>query len=162
MAALNYRHLHYFWAVAKAGGIARAGERLHVTPQTISGQLSLFEEALGVKLFARQAAAVPRKGARVRDRRRFDLTEAGRAVLTYAEEIFSLGQQLTEALRNPLETRLEPFRVGVSDAVAKSVAYRLLEPAMRLPEPMRIICREGKLADLLAELAVHRLDIVVA
>jgi len=154
MSALNYRHLHYFWTVAKAGSIARASERLHVTPQTISGQLSLFEDALGKKLFLRA------RGGQAR--RRFELSDAGRAALAYAEEIFALGRELEEALRGPLAARARPFRVGVSDAVAKSVAYRLLAPATTLAEPVRIVCREGKLAGLLAELAVQRIDIVIA
>ena len=149
MSALNYKHLHYFWAVAKAGGIARASERLHLTPQTVSGQLSLFEDTLGYKLFTRVG-------------RRLAISDAGRVVLSYAEEIFTLGEELEGVMRRPTESRMPQFRVGVSDAVPKSIAYRLLEPAVRLPEPPCIICREGKLASLLAELAVHRLDIVIA
>ena len=149
MAALNYKHLHYFWAVAKAGGVTRASERLHLTPQTISGQLSLFEEVLGEKLFNRAG-------------RHFELTEAGRLVLGYADEIFALGQELEETLHHSPTGRPMQFSVGVTDAVPKSVAYQLLEPAMQITDPPRIICREGKVIDLLAELAVHRLDIVIA
>lgn len=149
MGMLNYKHLHYFWTVAKAGGITRASERLHVTPQTISGQLSLFEDVLGEVLFTRSG-------------RQFELTEAGRLVLSYADEIFSLGQELEEVLHHHPTGFPPQFRVGVTDAVSKSLAYRLLEPAMQLPEPPRMICREGKVASLLAELAVHRLDILIA
>jgi LysR family transcriptional activator of nhaA len=149
MAALNYKHLHYFRIVAKAGGIARASERLHLTPQTISGQVSLFEDMLGYKLFTRIG-------------RRFDLTDAGRMVLSYADEIFTLGEELEGVLRDPTGGRSAQFRVGVADAVPKSVAYRLLEPVLRLPEPPRMVCREGKLVGLLADLAVQRLDIVIA
>ncbi len=149
MATLNYKHLHYFWAVAKAGSITRASERLHLTPQTISGQLSLFEEVLGEALFDRSG-------------RQFELTEAGRMVLSYADEIFSLGQELEEVLHHRPTDRPLQFRVGVTDAVPKAVAYQLLEPAMLTVQPPRIICREGKVAALLAELAVHRLDIVIA
>ena len=149
MASLNFKHLRYFWVVAKAGGIARASERLHLTPQTISGQISLFEDLLGYNLFARVG-------------RRLELTDAGRMVLSYADEIFTLGEELESVLRSPAEGRPLQFSVGVADAVPKVVAYRLLEPAMRLPEPLRIVCREGKLASLLADLAVHRLDIVIA
>lgn len=146
---MNYKHLHYFWVVAKAGSIARASERLHLTPQTISGQLSLFEDVLGETLFDRT-------------RRRFELTDAGRTVLSYADEIFSLGQELEEVLRHRPTGRPLQFRVGVSDAVPKALAYQLIEPALRAPEPLRIVCREGKVAGLMAELAIHRLDIVIA
>ncbi len=149
MGALNYKHLHYFWAVAKAGGVTRASERLHLTPQTISGQLSLFEEVLGEKLFKRTG-------------RSFELTETGRMVLSYADEIFSLGQELEEALHHQPADRPLQFSVGVTDSVPKALAYQLLEPAMQVEQPPRIICREGKVADLLAELALHRLDIVIA
>jgi len=149
MATLNFKHLRYFWVVAKAGGIARAGERLHLTPQTISGQISLFEELLGYKLFARVG-------------RRLELTDRGRLVLSYADEIFTLGDELEGVLRSPGEGRQAQFRVGIADAVQKVITYRILEPAMGLAESPRMICREGKVADLLAELAVHRLDIVIA
>ena len=149
MTRLNYKHLRYFWTVAKAGGIARACERLHLTPQTISGQLSAFEEALGHKLFARAG-------------RRLELTEAGRMVLGYADEMFTVGEELEEALRHRGGSLPLLFRVGVADSVSKSVAYRLLEPAVCLPEALRIVCREGKLAGLMADLAIHRLDLVIA
>lgn len=149
MPALNYKHLHYFWVVAKAGGIARASERLHLTPQTISGQISLFEDVLGYKLFARIG-------------RHLELTDAGRMVLSYADEIFTLGEELESVLHDPAGGRAAQFRVGIADAIQKVVAYKLLEPALRLAEPPRIVCREGKLNDFLQELAVHRLDIVIA
>ena len=149
MGSLNYKHLHYFWVVAKAGGIARASERLHLTPQTVSGQVSLFEDVLGYKLFTRVG-------------RRLELSDAGRVVLSYADAIFTLGEELEGVIRHPTQGRAPQFRVGVSDAVPKSVAYRLLEPSLRMPEPPCIVCREGKLASLLGELAIHRLDIVIA
>ncbi|MFA5242567.1 MAG: transcriptional activator NhaR [Sulfuricella sp.] len=149
MGALNYKHLHYFWAVAKAGGVTRASERLHLTPQTISGQLSLFEEVLGEKLFKRVG-------------RSFELTETGRMVLSYADEIFSLGQELEEVLHHRPTGRPLQFSVGITDSVPKALAYLLLEPAMQEAQPPRIVCREGKVADLLTELAVHRLDLVIA
>jgi len=146
---INYKHLHYFWMVAKEGGIARASERLHLTPQTISGQLSLLEEKLGEALFARVG-------------RNLELTETGRLVLSYADEIFSLGGELEEMVRNLPDGRPLVFKVGVADVVPKSIAYRLLAPALQLPEPVRIICRENTIDALLAELAVHRLDLVIA
>jgi len=149
MAALNYKHLHYFWVVAKAGSITLASQRLHITPQTISGQLSLFEDTLGEALFNRT-------------NRRFDLTDRGKLVLSYAEEIFSLGQELEDTLRlKPIERPLQ-FRVGICEAVPKSIAYLLIEPALRSQNELRIICREGSMTNLLGELAVHKLDIVIA
>lgn len=111
MGSLNFKHLRYFWVVAKAGGIARASERLHLTPQTISGQISVFEDLLGYKLFIRVG-------------RRLELTDAGRVALSYADEIFTLGEELEGVLRSPVEGRPLRFRVGVADAVPKVVAYR--------------------------------------
>lgn len=146
---INTKHLHYFWVVAKAGSIARASERLHLTPQTISGQLSLLEAQLGEALFSRAG-------------RGLQLTETGRLVLSYAEEIFSLTGELEEMVRNLPAGRSLVFKVGVADVVPKSIAYRLLAPALELPEPVRIVCREGDLDTLLAELAVHRVDLVIA
>ena len=146
---LNYRHLHYFLTVAKSGGITRAGERLHLTPQTLSGQISQFERQLGTPLFRRVG-------------RRMELTESGRLALSYAEEIFQVGAELEERLRGRPEERTVPFRVGIADVVPKSIAYRLLAPAMQLPEPVRLVCREDRLERLLAELAIHRLDMVLA
>lgn len=149
MSALNYKHLHYFWVVAKCGGIGRASEQLHLTPQTISGQLSLLEETLGYKLFNRIG-------------RRLELNESGRMVFSYADEIFSLGEELEEMLRHRPGERPLQFTVGVADSVQKSIAYMLLEPALKLPETLRIVCREGKLATLLAGLAIQGLDLVIA
>ena len=146
---MNFKHLHYFWTVARSGGVLRAAERLHVTPQTISGQLQLLEQRLGKKLFRKQG-------------RRLELTEDGRTALRYADEIFSLGEQLEEAVARGDSGYAIEFRVGVADAVPKSLAYRLIEPAARLPEVGRMICREGKMDVLLSELAIHRLDLVIA
>ena len=146
---INYKHLHYFWVVAKEGSIARASERLSLTPQTISGQLSLLEEHLGEALFTRVG-------------RNLELTETGRLVLSYADEIFSLGGELEEMVHNLPDGRPLLFKVGVTEVVPKSIAYRLLAPALQLPEPVRIVCREGAMDDLLAELAVHRVDLVIA
>lgn len=147
---MNFKHLYYFWRVAKAGGVVRASEQLHLTPQTISGQIGLLEEALGTPLFAKRG-------------RGLELTDAGRLALGYAQDIFALGFELEESLRNyPASGRPVEFRVGVEDAVSKTIAYRLIEPATRLPESVRIVCREWKLDSLLAELASHRLDLVIA
>ena len=146
---LNYRQLHYFWAVAKAGSIIRASERLHLTSQTLSGQIGLLEETLGVALFLRVG-------------RRLQLTETGRLTLSYADELFQIGNDLEVALHSRPEDRSIQFRVGVDDVVPKSIAYRLLTPAMSMTEPVRIVCRENKLVRLLVELAIHRLDLVLA
>ena len=146
---VNYKHLHYFWAVAREGGVARASERLNLTPQTISGQLSLLEEYLGVDLFTRVG-------------RNLELTETGRLVLSYADEIFSLGGELEEVIHQLPEGRPQLFRVGVVDVLPKSIAHRILKPALQMPEPVRMICREASLDALLAELAVHSLDLVLA
>ena len=147
---MNFKHLHYFWRVAKAGGVARASEELHLTPQTISGQIGLLEEDLGAPLFAKRG-------------RNLELTEAGRLAFGYAQDIFALGAELEESLRNyPAGGRPAEFRVGVADAVPKTIADRLIEPATHLADPVRIVCREWKLDSLLAELAAHRLDLVIA
>ena len=146
---VNYKHLRYFWAVAREGGVTRASERLNLTPQTISGQLSLLEKHLGVELFIRVG-------------RNLELTETGRLVLSYADEIFSLGGELEEAIHQLPEGRPRLFRVGVVDVLPKSIARRILKPALQMPEPVRMICRETSLDTLLAELAVHRLDLVLA
>jgi LysR family transcriptional activator of nhaA len=147
---MNYKHLHYFFQVAKLGGVARASERLHLSPQTISGQIQSLEEALGTPLFAKSGRGLV-------------LTEAGRMVLGYAEAIFSIGAELEEAVReHPRQGRTLAFRVGVADAVPKTIACRLIEPAAQLPEPVRIVCREWKLDTLLGELALHRLDLVIS
>jgi LysR family transcriptional activator of nhaA len=146
---INYRHLHYFWVVAKQGGIARASERLHLTPQTVSGQISLLEESIGEALFRKAG-------------RGLELTETGRLALRYADEIFSLGGELEAALRNLPPDRQTVFKVGVADVVPKTIAYRLLAPALSMSDPVRIVCRENNLASLLAELALHRIDMVLA
>ncbi len=146
---INYKHLHYFWVVARQGGITRASERLHLTPQTISGQISLLEDSIGEALFSKAG-------------RNLELTETGRLVLGFADEIFSLGGELEDALRNLPPDRRITFKVGIADVVPKTIAYRLLAPALSLPDPVRIICRENNLASLLAELALHRVDMVIA
>jgi LysR family transcriptional activator of nhaA len=146
---LNYKQLHYFWSVAKTGSIIQAAKRLHLTPQTLSGQIAVLETNLDTLLFRRVG-------------RRLELTDAGRMVLSYAEDIFRTGGELEEMLRGSRGGRPLQFRVGIADVVPKSVAYRLLAPAMALPDPIRILCREDKLDRLLSELAIHRLDLVLA
>jgi LysR family transcriptional activator of nhaA len=147
---VNFKHLYYFWVTAKAGGIMRAGEQLHTTPQTLSGQIKVLEDWLGRKLFRKVG-------------RQLELTEHGRLALGYADQIFSLGQDMETALRQVrgAPRRLD-FRVGVADSVSKSVAYRLLEPAFLIDQPVKLLASEGKFDDLLAQLALHRLDLVIA
>lgn len=146
---INYKHLHYFWMVAKKGGVARASEHLHLTPQTISGQLGLLEDHLGEALFRKAG-------------RNLELTDTGRLVLSYADEIFALGGELEDAVRNQPAERPTVFKVGIADVVPKSIAYQLLAPALALPDPVRLLCKENSLEALLAELALHQIDIVLA
>ena len=147
---MNFKHLHYFWVTAKAGGIMRAGEQLHTTPQTLSGQIKLLEEWLGRKRFQKSG-------------RNLELTEDGRLALGYADQIFSLGAELENVVRLPRGVhKVLDFKVGVADSVTKSLAYRLLEPALNLEDPVRMICSEGKFPDLLAKLALNQLDLVIA
>jgi LysR family transcriptional activator of nhaA len=149
MSELNYRHLRYFWMVAKTGSIVRASEQLHLTPQSISGQLSEFENKLGVDLFRRAGRAL-------------ELTDAGRRILGMAEEIFAIGDQLLEVLHDNAPRSPVPFRLGLADSVSKSMVYRLVEPALRLGDTVRLVCHDGHLTALLADLAIHRLDMIIA
>jgi LysR family transcriptional activator of nhaA len=144
---LNYKHLHYFWRVARTGGVLQAARELHLTPQTVSGQLHQFADVLGVELFEKSG-------------RGLQITEAGQLALRYADEIFALGAELESALRDAPTAKPLDFRVGLSDAVPKSIARHLLEPA--LAAGPRIIVREGKMDTLLGELALHRLDAVIS
>lgn len=146
---LNYKHLHYFWQVARAGSIVRASEQLDLTPQTLSGQIGLLEAALDTTLFRRVG-------------RGLELTESGRLALSYAEEIFEIGAAMEQALIGGSTKRMAQFRVGIADVMPKSIVYRLLAPAMSLDDPIKIICKEDKLERLLGELAIHRLDLVLS
>ncbi len=149
MQPLNYKHLRYFWMVAKTGSIAKAALQLHLTPQSISGQLTEFADTLGVDLFRKVG-------------RNLELTDMGRRILSHAEDIFSAGDELLEVVRNKSISATIAFRVGCADSVSKLIACRLVEPALSLPQPVRLICREGRLNSLIAELAVHRLDMIIA
>jgi LysR family transcriptional activator of nhaA len=148
---MNFKHLHYFWVTAKAGGVVKAGEQLHTTPQTLSAQIKLLEDRLGRRLFRKNG-------------RQLELTEDGRVALRFADEIFALGGELETALREKRGTREQvlELRVGIEDVVAKSVAYKLLEPALGLAEPVKLICAEGGFNELMAQLALHRIDLVIA
>lgn len=146
---MNLKHLYYFWKVAKHGGIVRASDAISITPQTLSGQIRLLERSLGTSLFLREG-------------RGLELSEAGRLALNYADEIFALDAELEQALRDSTHCRATLFRVGVSDAMPKSLAYRLLQPALDMAMPVRIVCREWRVDRLLSELALHRLDMVLS
>ncbi len=149
MEWLNYHHLHYFWVVAREGSIAKACEELRLAQPTISGQLRVLEDMLGGKLFTRVGRGLV-------------LTELGQVVLRYAEEIFALGKEMKEVVQGKQVGSPLRLLVGVTDVLPKLVAYRLLQPALTGPDPIRLICIEGKLDRLLAELAVHGLDVVLA
>ncbi len=148
MSWLNYHHLLSFWTVARAGSIAKASRELHLAQPTISAQLKLLEESLGHKLLERQG-------------RRLVLTDTGRTVLRYADDIFRLGNELQNALRG-LPSGQVRFTVGITDVIPKLVAERLLQPAFEASPSLHIPCREGPLPQLLAALALHELDVVLA
>jgi len=147
--SINYKHLHYFWTVARHGGVARAAERLHVTAQSISGQLRVLEGSVGAKLLRRTG-------------RNLELTDTGRMVYEYADRAFSAGEELLDALRERPGEHHPIFRVGVSNVLGRSMAYSMLQPALALPIAPRLVCRDGRLPELLGELAVHRLDMVLS
>ncbi len=149
MEWLNYHHLHYFWVVAREGSIARASQHLHLAQPTISGQIHALEEALGEKLLTRVG-------------RHLVLTDTGRMVFRYADEIFTLGRELMDTLHGRSTGRPLRLVVGVADVLPKLIAYRILAPALHLAMPVQVICREGKLDRLLADLAVYELDVVLS
>jgi LysR family transcriptional activator of nhaA len=149
MSWLNYHHLLYFWTVARAGSIAKASEELHLAQPTISSQLKLLEESLGHKLFERQG-------------RKLVLTDVGRTVMRYADEIFRLGNELKNVVSGMPAGQQLRLNVGVLDVIPKLVAEQLLKPALEAGPSLRIICREGPLPQLLASLALHELDVVLA
>lgn len=148
MEQLNYNHLHYFWVVATEGSIAKAAELLHVTPQTISGQLRTLEERMGAPLFRKAG-------------RKIVLTETGRVALSYAEPMFELGNELKHVLNVGMLRHSDRLQVGVAMVVPKLIAYRILMPSLELAEPVRLVCHEAPLESLLADIAVHKLDLVL-
>ncbi len=149
MEWLNYHHLLYFFTVARTGSIVKACEELRLAPPTISAQIRLLEENLGEKLFAKSG-------------RRLVLTEIGQVVYQYAEEIFATGRELVDTVKSRPTGRPFRLKVGVADVLPKLVVYRLVEPALHLAFPVHIVCYEGKPEQLLAELAVHALDVVLS
>jgi LysR family transcriptional activator of nhaA len=149
MAWLNYHHLLYFWTAAKEGSIAAACERLHLTQPTISAQIRALERSFGRKLFDKAGRGLV-------------LSEAGRMVFRYADEIFALGEDLSDALAGRPFTGTRRLVVGISDALPKLIVYRLLAPAVNLPEPVRLICLEDSPSQLLARLSLGDLDVVLS
>jgi len=149
MEWLNYHHLRYFYVAAKEGGLARAAEKLRVSQPSISEQIRELESALGEKLFQREG-------------RNNKLTDAGQVVFRYAEEIFALGSELMNAVKQRPGARDLRFYVGVADSFPKLVTNEILKPVFALPQVVHVICREGKLEDLLAQLVAHRLDLVLS
>ncbi len=149
MEWLNYHHLRYFWTVAKEGSLARAAAKLHVSQPSISEQIRELEAVLGEKLFRR-------------DGRNNVLTDAGQVVFGYADEIFALGRELMNAVKQRPGAKTLRLYVGVADSFPKLVTNEILKPVFALPQSVHVICREGKMEDLLAQLVAHRLDIVLA
>jgi LysR family transcriptional activator of nhaA len=149
MEWLNYHHLQYFFTVVRTGSIRRASEELRVSSPAISAQLHSLEEHLGEKLLARSG-------------RNLVLTEMGRIVFSYAEEIFALGQELMNTVKDRPTGRPLRLVVGVVDVVPKMIAHWLIEPAFRLRNPVRIVCREGSSDQLVSQLAIHQLDLVLS
>lgn len=148
MQNLNYKHLHYFWVVAQEGSITRAADRLGVAIQTISGQLSLLETQLGKALFVPQGRGLA-------------LSEVGRTVQGYADQIFQLGDALLDAVQQHDSSGTLRLRAGITDGIPKLLAYQLLNSIVAGPDDVRLICEEDEFDDLLADLALHRLDVVL-
>lgn len=144
----SYRHLYYFWVVAKEGGMARAADRLGMAVQTISTQVRELERALGHTLLEPAG-------------RGLSLTEAGIAAMRQAEQIFQLGERLPDLLRDTVGKPAMRLTVGVADSLPKLVVLHLLQPVLKAPR-LRLVCHVDEYADLLGDLALHRLDVVLA
>lgn len=146
---INYKHLRYFWAVAHEGSIAKASKRLHVTPHTISGQLSLLEARMGCALFEKHG-------------RNLVLTEPGRTALKYADEIFELGDELSGVMRGSAIRAQADFMVGAASFLPKTIVCKIIEPALLVPGGINLISTEGPISSLLADLATHKLDMIIS
>ncbi|MEY6433298.1 transcriptional activator NhaR [Thioalkalicoccus limnaeus] len=148
---MNLKHLRYFWVTARAGSVAAAGKQLHLTPQTVSAQIKLLERDLGTTLFIPVG-------------RGLELTEAGRLALSYADEIFALSQDMVSSLRatGVKEQAAATFRVGISNVLPKSLSHRLLLSLRKSAKPVRLVCRDGTIEALLGELALHRIEMMLA
>jgi len=146
--AFNYRHLYYFWIVAKEGGMSRAAARLDMAVQTVSAQVRELERDLGCQLLKPAGRGLA-------------LTEAGIAALQQAEHIFQIGEALPDLVHAATRVATVRLTVGIADGLPKLVVQRLLQPVLETPD-LRLVCHEGEMADLLADLAVHRLDVVLS
>ena len=149
MEWLNFHHLRYFWTVARKGGVRKAADELHVSQPSISAQLRLLEDSLGEKLFKRSG-------------RNLVLTEIGDLVLTYADEIFSAGRELMNAVKQRPGGRLLRLNVGMTDSISKLMGFEFLKPVIRFSEPVHVVCRMAAIEVLVNQLQAHRLDIVLA
>jgi LysR family transcriptional activator of nhaA len=149
MKSINYNHLYYFWMVAREGSVVRAAEELMLSQPTVSSQIKDFEKSIGHALFDRVGRGLA-------------LTDAGRITFNYANEIFSLAQELINALEDRPAGRAQKLAIGILDVIPKPVVQRLLEPLQRLSPPVRLICREDKADRLLADLAARRTDVVLS
>ena len=149
MEWLNYHHLYYFWTVARAGSISKAAQHLCVSSPAISSQLHSLEESLGEELF-------------IRSGRTLTMSEMGRVVFSYADEIFGLGRELMNTVKERPTGRPPRLLVGVVDVLPKMIAHWLIEPALRLQESVRIVCREGDADKLVTQLVMHELDVVLS
>ena len=149
MEWLNFHHLRYFWTVARKGGVRKAADELHVSQPSISSQLRLLEDSLGEKLFKRSGRSLV-------------LTEMGHLVLTYADEIFSAGRELMNAVKQRPGGRLLRLNVGMTDSISKLMGFEFLKPALSFSEPVHVVCRMAAIEVLVNQLQAHRLDIVLA
>lgn len=149
MEWLNYHHLLYFWTVVRTGGVTRASQELRLAPPTVSAQLRTFERQLGEKLLTKEG-------------RRVVPTEVGRTVYRYADEVFSLGQEMLDTIRDRPTGQPLRLTIGIADVLPKEISHALIEPALRLQEPVRVICREDNQEHLLAQLSIQELDVVLS
>jgi len=149
MRHLNYSHLLYFWTVAREGSIARASDHLNLTPQTISGQLKLLEDQIDEPLFHRVG-------------RGLTLSDTGKLVMNYANEIFSLGAELVQQVQAKRGDITTSITIGIVDSIPKSISYRIIEPLLTLETPVKPICQEGSLDRLLGELGLHKIDMIIS
>lgn len=145
---LNYHHLLYFWTVARQGGLAKAAENLRLSPSTVSTQIGRLEESLGHKLFERQG-------------RKLVMTDAGQVVYRYADEIFLLGREIFDSLRDQPAKRPLKVHIGIAEVIPKLLAKKFLMPVLQLSDDVQLICHEGRSDRLLAELSIHNLDVVL-